>query len=436
MNVKKWGPSGSILVDNQIYDLIEKGHVKTGENQIQPASIDLLFTGNAYAVNFLPPHGGGDTPGFNLNYFKKYAGLSVVNLKDGSLPTTKGQTYLVGLNAEFSLPKGIGMYINPKSTAGRINAHGQIIAQGEEEFDITRPGYKGEVYALISPDSFPFILHEGDSLLQARFYIDRLEYVSIQKTKALQQKRPFVFSEDEVCFDEDGVVLHLDLEGYPSNLTAKRVLRPIDLQDRRSIDPTIYFYEKHLHNGQLILDPDTLTLCRSREVFEVPEGYCAEMDAISSRRGLMLTHRAGFFDPGFKEKAVLELFNLINQPTSLGSGQKICTMRLQRLAAKPTNRYGNTAASEASNYINNELLAKFFEPWTNFTLSHLQKMRGKTDARQACLRLNEKQAQLTRIFMDQDTQNLENLLVEMLDDYLGIANEYNLNLETLLKERK
>ena len=76
-------------------------------------------------------------------------------------------------------------------------------------------------------------------------------------------------------------------------------------------------------------------------------GFCDEivgrLEGKSSigRLGLTAHVTAGFFDPGFKGHATLELFNANANPILLWPGMKICQMSFHRLTSPAERPYGH-----------------------------------------------------------------------------------------------
>lgn len=73
------------------------------------------------------------------------------------------------------------------------------------------------------------------------------------------------------------------------------------------------------------LFPHQFVLASTIEYLEIPADLRGKLDGRSSigRKGLFI-HNAGFFDPGFKGEATLELFNATEFPFVLRKGQRIC----------------------------------------------------------------------------------------------------------------
>ena len=118
--------------------------------QIQPASIDLRLGPVAFRVraSFLP--------GKHATVEEKLAQVFMheIDLTQGAV-LEAGCVYIVKLleRAEFSAR--IAGAANPKSSTGRIDVFTRLITDQGEAFDRVEAGYRGPLYAEISPQTFP-----------------------------------------------------------------------------------------------------------------------------------------------------------------------------------------------------------------------------------------------------------------------------------------
>jgi dCTP deaminase len=366
---------GKALVDTQIWQLVENGQLM-GEDvkeRVQPASVDLVLgEGKVWEVAGLP----NLTHEFRVDRFVEQYALNSYDLDGDPVTLQRGRVYLLPLTLALKLKKGTYGFANPKSSTGRIDAHAIVIGEGAKEFNVVPDGYKGNLYILVVPQSFPIQVRASDSLAQLRLFNGKRTFLDgMTHLKRLQPECGLVTGPAEPVFTHDGVLLHLDLHGSPSNLVANRVGKPVDLAARRSLDPRPFFREKMLDdNGNLILEPDEFILASTIEGLAIPLSLCAEMVPFDERQGEIRTHYAGFFDPGFgwsedpKKRGsavVCEIRNIGTAPVILSHGQPVCLMRFEYLAATPEQAYGATKAKEATNYQHQEkvTMAKFFKDW-------------------------------------------------------------------------
>ncbi len=124
-----------------------------GDEQIQPASIDLRLGEIAYRVraSFLP--------GARASVRDKLDLLSMhrIDLTRGAV-LEKDCVYIVPLFEYVALRKRTSAFANPKSSIGRLDVFARVITDYGTEFDRVREGYKGPLYAEISPRSFSILV--------------------------------------------------------------------------------------------------------------------------------------------------------------------------------------------------------------------------------------------------------------------------------------
>src|SRR6266567_125629 len=133
-------------------------------DQIQPASLDLRLGEVAYRVraSFLP--GPQTTVAERIDELK----LHEFALTDGAVLETNC-VYIVPLLESLALPDDMAAAANPKSSTGRIDVFTRVIADRTRGFDRINAGYRGPLYAEISPKTFPVLVREGSRLSQIRF---------------------------------------------------------------------------------------------------------------------------------------------------------------------------------------------------------------------------------------------------------------------------
>src|SRR5215472_6966905 len=134
-----------------------------GDDQIQPASLDLRLGEIAYRVraSFLP--------GARASVRDKLDLLSMhsIDLTRGAV-LEKDCVYIIPLFEYLALRKRTTALANPKSSIGRLDVFARVITDYGAEFDRVREGYKGPLYAEISPRSFSILVRAGSSLVQLR----------------------------------------------------------------------------------------------------------------------------------------------------------------------------------------------------------------------------------------------------------------------------
>lgn len=325
-------------------------------DQIQPASLDLRLGAVAYRVraSFLP--GPGIAVARRIEELK----LHEIALTNGAVLET-GCVYIVPLIESLALPAGIAAAANPKSSTGRLDVFTRVIADETRGFDRIAGGYRGPLYAEISPKTFPVLVRQGSRLSQLRFRRGhaRLDAAAL---RALQASERLVDAAAAVM--DAGIAVSVDLagqgprpaagrDGAVVGFRAKRHTGLIDV-DRRGGYAMEEFWEPILARADrsLILDPDEFYILASKEAVQVPPDYAAEMVPFDPLVGEFRVHYAGFFDPGFGyagaggagARAVLEVRSR-EVPFILEHGQIVGRLIFERMLAAPDRLYGGSIGS-------------------------------------------------------------------------------------------
>ncbi len=120
----------------------------------------------------------------------------------------------------LALPADIAASTNPKSSTGRLDVFTRVIADETRGFDRVEPGYRGPLYAEISPKTFPVLVREGSRLSQIRFRRGDAA-LNAEALRALHAHERLVDRAEAVM--GDGVAVSVDLSGGgPAQLPRKR----------------------------------------------------------------------------------------------------------------------------------------------------------------------------------------------------------------------
>jgi dCTP deaminase len=300
-------------------------------SQIQPASLDLRLGDRAWRVpaSFLP--------GSGVAMRERLAELATHEI-DLARPTVleRDCVHIIPLIEGLRLPSGVAARANPKSTSGRLDIFVRVIVDGGTAFDVIPEGYQGALYAEVVPRSFPVIAGAGTCLAQLR-----LREASLDKSEA---RIVPVTIDLNPADKEDGII------GW----RARRTSGLIDLA-RIGAYPRLDFWEpvKPPPNRRgLVLDPDDFYILASLETVTVDVGEAAEMVAYDTSVGEVRVHYAGFLDPGFGldaaggagSRVVLEVRSH-DVPYLLDHGQRVATLRYERLREPPDIVYGRDIQS-------------------------------------------------------------------------------------------
>ncbi len=316
------------------------------DDQIQPASIDLRLGAKAYRVraSFLP--GSKSTVQDKLRDFAMHE----MDITNGGV-LERGGVYIVPLQESLALKHRMSALANPKSSTGRLDIFTRVITDFGGEFDRIREGYKGPLFAEISPRTFSILVRKGSRLSQLRIRRGA-PLNSNEQLKELQQKFQLV---DRPLSDEqirNGVPITVDVHGEANHqIIGYKAKSHAGLVDVDKIAHYDYreFWDPVSAPGKhgLILDPADFYILASRESVKVPPGFAAEMVAYDTLVGEFRVHYAGFFDPGFGDasaggegsKAVLEVRSY-ELPFVVEDGQVVGRLVYERLTATPERLYG------------------------------------------------------------------------------------------------
>jgi dCTP deaminase len=341
-----------ILPDRMIAALTQAGGIVPAydyaADQIQPASLDLRLGKIAYRVraSFLPGH---TTVAERIAELK----LHEFALTNGAVLET-GCVYIVPLLESLALPSDIAAAANPKSSTGRLDVFTRVITDRARGFDRIEAGYRGPLYAEISPKTFPVLVREGSRLSQLRLRRGHAT-LSADELAALHARERLVDAEDADF--EGGISVSVDLLGAGNGAAigyrGKRHTGVIDVDKRGGYEVADFWEPMYARpEGTLILDPDEFYILASKEAVQVPPDYASEMVPFDPLVGEFRVHYAGFFDPGFGyagsggkgSRAVLEVRSR-EVPFILEHGQIVGRLVYETMLERPSTLYGQGIGS-------------------------------------------------------------------------------------------
>jgi dCTP deaminase len=351
-----------ILPDTMIAALAKQGAIRAAPalvaEQIQPASLDLRLGDAAYRVraSFLP--GPGITVAQRIQAWK----LHEVALAEGAVLETSC-VYIVPLLESLELPNDIAAVTNPKSSTGRLDVFTRVIADATRGFDRISAGYRGPLYAEISPRTFPILVRRGSRLSQIRFRHGSTQ-IDAESLCALQGLRQAI--DDAGAEVDEGIAISVDLSGFAAEgqwpiesrgpivgFRAKRHTGVLDIESRARYDILDFWEPVYARKDQtLILDPNEFYILASKEAVQVPPDCAAEMVPFDPLVGEFRVHYAGFFDPGFGyagaggsgARAVLEVRSR-EVPFILEHGQIVGRLIFEKMLQRPASLYGQGIGS-------------------------------------------------------------------------------------------
>jgi dCTP deaminase len=358
-----------VLPSQAIRELVRSGAVaagtEIGEDQVQPASLDLRLGRRAWRVpaSFLP--GEGVSVEAKLRDLAMYP----IDLADGAVLETDC-VYIVEVEERLRLPRGVSALATPKSSTGRLDIFTRLIADSASEFEKVPQRYEGPLHVEVCPRSFSVRVRPGTRLNQLRFRRGAPK-ASDSALRQAHEAIGLVGTSDLPPQFKGGLRFSVDLKGRgvgPIAYRAKRHTRSvIDLANVGQYDPAEFWdVVEEAAKGGLILYPDEFYILATVEGVRVPPHLSAEMVAYDTNFGEFRVHYAGFFDPGFGwdesdvsggTPAVLEV-RAHETAFLLEHGQQVGRLVYEYLLEPPDRIYG---VGIGSNYAKQGLtLAKQF----------------------------------------------------------------------------
>lgn len=341
-----------------IKKLIQQDCIKGAlDEHVSPASLDLTLSAEMYAIRGLILPKAGET-------IRDLLPLMEAQPTDIKQPVACGQMYLVRLNETLALPQHVYGYCNPKSSAGRLDMHVRVLADGVPRYDsVTPQGFSGELWVAIATQSFSIQLHIGTPLTQLRLFTGDSQFSELDLQAALKdglvwhptEDRPLGYSE-LVTNDKDATVMLTALVeegvcGYQCIADAKQVL---DVQNIAHYPAADFFAPLYIEDGVLRLKRDRFYILSAAERVKIPPTLASEMVPMDERNGDFRSHYAGFLDPGWgwgtDGEGKGRPFTLEVRPFEdlvVRAGQPIAKIKFERMIEKPIFHYD----TKVSNYL-------------------------------------------------------------------------------------
>jgi dCTP deaminase len=354
-------PTGEgILPSQEILHFVQSGIIRSNreiqEDQIQPASIDLRLSREAYRVraSFLP----GRSTTLLTKATDKGLLTGKIDLSEPAL-LEPGVIYIIPLMESLDLPSDVYGIANPKSTTGRLDIFTRLITEHGDEFERVRRGYHGALYVEVISQSFPILVQAGMSLNQLRFGRGKFIVAGDAKLKQLDQDALLIDADESGGrFDIDrGLRITVDLDGNGSDIVGYQAAPfspPIDLSRINHYDVSDFWRPIYKNDKrQYILEPGEFYILASKQRVRVPADLAAEMLPYDPATQEFRVHYAGFFDPGFGygrdgeipgTRAVLEV-RANEMPILLEDDQFVGRLNYYNMSAKPSKVYGGKIGS-------------------------------------------------------------------------------------------
>ncbi len=339
------------LPDTLIREMIAGGFIINTQGVPSPASLDVHLSGECYRIkgSFLPKKGE------EVYTLAKELGARKYDISN---PLTVGETYLVAIEEEFTLPTSVYGYVNPKSSTGRNDVHVRIVADGVPGFDSLEPGgYAGRAWALINPNSYPVVMPPGLAVSQIRFFNRDTRLSELEIALANTKDNPFL------CYPNGDPILHehlttsqhggsliltVDLSREVVGYAARRTQEVFDFGAAKgSVDWRDFFDEVRVRKEVFEAERDRFYILSTGQCLRVrPEFACEAVD-LDSRSGDFRAHYAGFIDPGWgygksgegRGRTITLEVRSSERRLCFRHGQPIARFRFERMCALPEVHY-------------------------------------------------------------------------------------------------
>ncbi len=347
-----------ILPSQEIHDLVQSGKISSTreitEDQIQPSSIDLRLSHEAYKVraSFLP---GNSTTLLERAKCNRML-IEKVDISEGAILEPR-VIYIIPLMETLALPSNVYGIANPKSTTGRLDIFTRLITEGGDEFERVPKGYPGRLYIEVISQTFRILVREGMKLNQLRFGRGRRSAVGEEKLRGLD-RMDFLIEPDEENGQarvDRGLRLTVDLQGNGSEIVGYRAKTTSEVIDLGLVNhyEIADFWTPITKGEECILETGKFYILASKQRVRVPPELAAEMLPYDLSTQEFRVHYAGFFDPGFGfgengeipgTRAVLEV-RANEMPILLEDDQFVGRLTYYNMAARPKKVYGGPIGS-------------------------------------------------------------------------------------------
>jgi deoxycytidine triphosphate deaminase len=334
-----------VLPDTELHELLATSRFEQIEPKaVQAEVIDFPIAREAFRV----PGVFIVEPAESVRDALKRHGARRVQLGE---PVEIGQIICAFVTHIGKLLTTVSGYANPTSSAARNFIGAQVVADGVENYDTLPNGFSGDVWIFLVPLRHAVVFSEGDVLAQMRFMdsdtrLDKGMFEGAFNRHSLMHYNGTAlnFNDPRVKFEQDGLVFTLDLSddivGYRSRSRGK----PVVYCERNQSWEDFYEPISRPKDAVLYAIAGDHLLMRTRENICVPDNLAAEIEALDQRSGSFISHKAGFFAPGYGMgdgnglPITLEVHG-IQQNTAFRNGQRICRARFESMRSAPEHPY-------------------------------------------------------------------------------------------------
>lgn len=307
-------------------------------DQIQPSSVELRVGDELYVLN------AGFTK-FDLIKLRKHCTSNVIIPEEGYV-CNPGFVYVVKSYEKVRLPSYYEGETDAKSTTGRVGC--MCHAFSTKRFGVLEPGIPtrepDHFYFVVEPFAFPILLIPGKTkLFQMRLREKDSSHLNRSQIKAYYGGDGISMYENkkliplEKILEQDSLRLTLSTEKVYAH--KRGASKPLDLTKKDFYDPSEYF-EEIKGNDELFMEKDRLYLLGTKERVKLGN-LCGRLSREATGLGIgLLSHFAGFFDPGFDGEVTLEFWAF--RPWRIMDGQYCGKVELEELCGELENPYKGT----------------------------------------------------------------------------------------------
>ena len=331
-------------------------------DNISPASLDLVTQEERYRISRMT------LPKKNEKVRDIFQRMDAtkVNETSGKYVFERGVKHLVYLGKiKKELPYDIRAHVSPKSSTGRVDVHVKLLADGVPFYDTIPENFTGELWMLVVAQSFPVILPKGETLSQIRFIKGRsrtseTEFKSLIDGGLVKDKKSKKIKYENIQMDtiRRSLMMTLELDVKNPGFVCRGTDKILDLSKREFYKEEDFFEPVVVKNGGLVLEPNAFYILSTKEVLDIPGSFAGEMEVSNYKLGEFRAHYAGFFDPGFKGFATLEVRS--SETLFVYDGYPITEMIFENLSDPAKVLYGEKKNVNYQGQIG-PTLAKYFK---------------------------------------------------------------------------
>ena len=352
-----------VFPSQMIKQMIEAGEVTADIENIQPASLDLGISDEAYRMRgtFLPRRG---------EKIRDVIEKESIYRADLRNPLERNGVYLIRLNETLNLPKDKFAFASSKSSTGRVDLQTRLLVDGYPRFDTVPSGYQGELWLQVIPKSFLIKLSFGERLNQIRLFncqarVSWQDMAEVYDTNKLlfDKDHNFIETKDKISKEAGNkLTMNIDLEGEGEgsiigyrNISHDQVLDFSKIGQHNADDFFEPIYARK--DKSILMEKEAFYIFCTKESVRIPREFSGEMIAYDISSGEFRSHYAGFFDPGFGygengeikgRRAVLEVRSFDNN-FIFRDGQPICQMSFEKLIEPADFIYSEKIGSHYAN---------------------------------------------------------------------------------------